>query len=191
MSNWNGWDTFQEKNPPPISHNRLTVISKNYLVWSIFFLNIKFHREREPPTHDTIICPICVTIFFERGVFRIPVGNCLPKIKTTGLHRDLFSSNAHLPEHSGEDDYYISSPESFRAESNSIEINSSNEEAPDEEIYYIGNKKVLKGTFDNLRKIKMDKIPLDIDGKKLFQVTSHTQEQSCWTSSKIGDSRTT
>ena len=39
---------------------------------------------------------------------------------------------------------------------------------PDDEISYIGNKKVLKGTFDNLKKIRVEKIPFDIDGKKMF-----------------------
>ena len=52
----------------------------------------------------------------------------------------------------------ITSPESFTTESNSTETDSSNEEALDE-ISYIGNKKVLKCTFDNLK----DKIPFDID----------------------------
>ena len=52
----------------------------------------------------------------------------------------------------------ITSPESFTTESNSTETDSSNEEAPDE-ISYIGNKKVLICTFDNLK----DKIPFDID----------------------------
>ena len=61
---------------------------------------------------------------------------------TTGLHGDLFSSNAHLPEYSEEDDY-ITSLESFSAESNSNENDSNNEEAPDDEIY-IGIKKVFQ-----------------------------------------------
>ena len=161
--------------------------SKSYLVLTILFVNIKFiqqiililaritdHRASEPPTHDTIVCPICGTIFFERDVFKIHVSNCSPKKMTTGLHGDLFSSNAHLPEYSEEDDY-ITSPESFRAESDSSENESNNEEAPDDEISYIGNKKVLKGTFDNLKKIKVEKIPFDIDGKKVYHVTAQTR----------------
>ena len=80
-----------------------------------------------------------------------------------------------MPEYSEEDDYYITSPGSFSAESNSIETDSCNEEAPDKEISYIGNKKVLKRTFDNLKKIKVEKIPFDIDGKKVYQVTAHTR----------------
>ena len=40
--------------------------------------------------------------------------------------------------------------------------------------YHIGNKKVLEGTFDNLKKIKVNKIPFDIDRKKVSQVTAHT-----------------
>ena len=128
----------------------------------------------EPPTHDTIVCPICGTIFFERDVFKLYVSNCSPKKMNTGLHGDLFSSNAHLPEYSEEDDY-ITSPESFRAESDSSENQSNNEEAPDDEISYIGNKKVLKGTFDNLKKMKVEKIPLDINGKNVYQVTAQTR----------------
>ena len=70
--------------------------------------------------------------------------NCLPKNKiTTGLH-----------------------------ERNSDGNDSKNEEVPDDEISYIDNKKVLKGTFDNLKKIKVEKIPFDIDGKKVYQVTA-------------------
>ena len=56
-----------------------------------------------------------------------------------------------------------------------METDSSNEEAPDEKLSHIGNKKVLKGTFDNLKKIKVEKIPFDIDGKKVYQVTAHTR----------------
>ena len=62
-----------------------------------------------------------------------------------------------------------------RTESDSSENESNNEEAPDDEISYIGNKKVLKGTFDNLKKIKVKKIPFDIDGKKVYQVTAQTR----------------
>ena len=74
---------FQKRNHPS-PNNRLPVISKNYLVLSILFVNIKFiqrsmlilagstdHRARELPTHDTIVCPICGTIFFETDVFRL------------------------------------------------------------------------------------------------------------------------
>ena len=68
-------------------------------------------RAREPPTHDTIVCPICGTIFFERDVFKLHVSNCSPKKMVAGLHGDIFSSNAHLPEYSEENDY-ITSPES-------------------------------------------------------------------------------
>ena len=123
------------------------MISKYYLVLSILFVNIKFiqqfllilagstdHRAREPPTHDTIVCPICGTIFFARDVFKIHVSNCSPKKMTTGLHGDLFSSNA------------------------------------DDEISYIGNKKVLKGM------------------EKKFIKQQHKQEQNCWKSSKMVDS---
>ena len=66
---------FQKRNHPS-PNNRLPVISKNYLVLSILFVNIKFiqrfvlilaggtdHRAREPPTHDTIVCPICGNVF--------------------------------------------------------------------------------------------------------------------------------
>ena len=67
-------------------------------------------RAREPATQYTIVCPICGTIFFERDVFKLHVSNYSPKKMTTGLHGDLFSSNAHLPEYSEEDDY-ITSPE--------------------------------------------------------------------------------
>ena len=35
-------------------------------------------RAREPPTHGTIVCPICGTIFFERDVFKLHVSNCSP-----------------------------------------------------------------------------------------------------------------
>ena len=120
--------------------------SKSYLVLTILFVNIKFiqqiililaritdHRASEPPTHDTIVCPICGTIFFERDVFKIHVSNCSPKKMTTGLHGDLFSSNAHLPEYSEEDDY-ITSPESFSAESDSNQNKSNNKVAQDDEI---------------------------------------------------------
>ena len=78
---------------------------------------------------------------------------------TTGLHGNLFCSNAHLLEYSEEDDH-ITSSERFSPESNSNENDSNNEETPDDEISYIGNKKVLKGTFDNLKKIKVDKNPI-------------------------------
>ena len=54
---------------------------------------------------------------------------------TTGLQGDLFSSNTHLPEYGEEDDHYITSLESFSTENNSIEIDSCNEEAPDEEYH--------------------------------------------------------
>ena len=130
---------FQKRNHLS-SNNRLPLISKNYLVLSILFVNIKFiqqfmlilagstdHRAREPPTHDTIVCPMCGTIFFERDVFKLHVSNYSPKKMTTGLHGDLSSSNAHLPEYSEEDDY-ITSPESFSAESDSNENDSNNEE---------------------------------------------------------------
>ena len=53
---------------------------------------------------------------------------------------------------------------------NSIETDST-----DVEISYKGNKKVLKGTFDNLKKIKLEKIPLNIDREKVYQVTSNTR----------------
>ena len=33
----------------------------------------------------------------------------------------------------------------------------------------------MKGTFDNLKKIKVEKIPFDIDGKKVYQVTAQTR----------------
>ena len=136
---------FQKRNHPS-PNNRLPVISKNYLVLSILFVNIKFiqqfllilagstdHRAREPPTHDTIVCPICGTIFFERDVFKLHVSNCSPKKMTTDLHGDLFSSNTHLPEYSEEDDY-ITSPESFSAESDSNQNKSNNKVAQDDEI---------------------------------------------------------
>ena len=90
-------------------------------------------RAREPPTHDTIVCPICGTIFFERDVFKLHVSNCSPKKMTTGLHGDVLSSNAHLPEYSEEDDY-ITSPESFSAESDSNQNKSNNKVAQDDEI---------------------------------------------------------
>ena len=137
---------FQKKTQFLSPSNMLTMISKNYLVLSILFVNIKFiqrsmlilagstdHRARELPTHDTIVCPICGTIFFERDVFKIHVSNCSPKKMTTGLHGDLFSSNAHLPEYSEEDDY-ITSPESFSAESDSNQNKSNNKVAQDDEI---------------------------------------------------------
>ena len=159
----------------------LTMISKNYLVLSILFVNIKFiqrfvlilagstdHKAREPPTHDTIVCPIC------GNVYKIYVSNCSPKIPlTTGLHGDLFSSNVHFPEYNEEDDCYITLPESFSAESNFIETDSSNEEAPDEEISY-RQQKGFGRYFDNLKKIKVNKTPFDIDRKKVSQVTAHT-----------------
>ena len=46
----------------------------------------------------------------------------------TGSHGDVFSPNAHLPKQSEEDDYYIPLPESFSAESNSTETDSSHKE---------------------------------------------------------------
>ena len=113
---------FQKNSHFLSPRNMVTMISKNYLVLSILFVNIKFiqrfvlilagstdRRARGPPTHDTIVCPMCGTIFFERDVFKLHVSNCSPKKMTTGLHGDLFSSNA------------------------------------DDEISYIGSKKVLKG----------------------------------------------
>ena len=59
-------------------------------------------------------------------------------------YTEISSSNAHLPEYSEEDDY-ITSPESFSAENNSNENDRNNEESPDDEISYKGNKNVLKG----------------------------------------------
>ena len=79
----------------------------------------------------------------ERDAFKLHVSNCSPKKMAPGLHGDLFFSNAHLPEYSEEDDY-ITSLESFSAESNSNENDSNNEEAPDDEISYIGIKKVFQ-----------------------------------------------
>ena len=100
---WMGY--FPRKKTHLLSpNNRLTVTSRNYLVLTILFVNIKFiqqimlilaritdHRASEPPTHDTIVCPICGTIFLERDVFKIHVSNCSSKKMTTGLHGDLFS----------------------------------------------------------------------------------------------------
>ena len=73
-------------------NDMVTVVSKNYLVLSILFANLKFiqqfmlilagsvdHGVREPSTHDTIVCPICGTIFFERDIFKLHVSNCSPK----------------------------------------------------------------------------------------------------------------
>ena len=67
---------FQKKTQFLSPSNMLTMISKNYLVLSILFVNIKFiqrfvlilaggthHRAREPPTDDTIVCPICGNVF--------------------------------------------------------------------------------------------------------------------------------
>ena len=76
------------------------------------------------------------------NLFRKRCFQTSPKKMATGLHGDLISSNAHLPEYSEEDDYIISH-ESFSAESNSNENDSNNEEEPDDEISYIRNKKVL------------------------------------------------
>ena len=66
--------------------------SKNYLLLSILFVDIKFiqqfmlilpgstdHWAREPPSRDTIVCRICETIFFERDVFKLHVSNSSPK----------------------------------------------------------------------------------------------------------------
>ena len=35
--------------------------------------------------------------------------------------------------------------------------------------------KLSKGTFDNLKKIKVEKIPFVLDGKKVYQVTAKTR----------------
>ena len=82
LSNWNGWDIFPEKKHLSTS-NRLTVISKKYLILNIFFVNIKFyrpfmsfleastdHQARKPPTHETIVCPICGKIFIKRDFWK-------------------------------------------------------------------------------------------------------------------------
>ena len=128
---------------------------------------------REPPTHNTIVCAICGTIFFERNVRKLHLNNCSPKKMTTGLHGDLFSSNAHWPEYCEEDDY-ITSPERFRAEIDSIKNESNNEEVTDYQISARGSKKVLKCTFDSLKKIRVEKILFNIDGKKVDQVAAQT-----------------
>ena len=79
---WMGY-IYRKKKHLLSTSNRLTVISKKYLILNIFFVNIKFyqpfmsfleastdHQARKPPTHETILCPICGKIFIKRDFWK-------------------------------------------------------------------------------------------------------------------------
>ena len=113
--------TFQKKTHLLSPSDRLTVISKNYLVLSILFVNMKVihwfmliltastnHRVREPPAHNTVVCPTCGTIFFERDVFKIHVSNGSPK-KWPMAHTQIFFPQMLIYQYSEEDDHQIRS----------------------------------------------------------------------------------